>query len=108
LGNTAYDKKFLWIDLQSVTIHMSEHQTKETRHKEASLVDVTAVVAGPPEGGADVPTPSHLCLSINFKQRRASLDLMFDSQAERDEWHGVLAKLFAYRNIITKVTALST
>lgn len=40
--------RFVWINHETKTIHMSQYMTKERRHKEASLCDVTSIVAGPP------------------------------------------------------------
>jgi hypothetical protein len=37
------EHRFVWINLKTRTIHMSQHMTKERRHKEASLNDVTSV-----------------------------------------------------------------
>ena len=70
---------------------MSQHMTKERRHKEASLSDVTSVVAGPPakrkmEG---IVNESDLCLTVNFK-RGGGIDLEFKSKEERDCWYNTM------------------
>ena len=41
--------KHVWVQLNSRSIHMSDHASKERRHKEASLSDVTEVVKQPPK-----------------------------------------------------------
>jgi hypothetical protein len=40
-SKSSYENKFVWLNSTSKTIHMSVHQTKEKRHKEASLTDVS-------------------------------------------------------------------
>ena len=40
-SKSSYENKFVWLNSTSKTIHMSTHQTKEKRHKEASLTDVS-------------------------------------------------------------------
>lgn len=47
-NKSSYDTRFIWVSLDARTIHMSQYMTKDRRHKEASLADVTSVVAGPP------------------------------------------------------------
>jgi len=74
---------------------MSQHMTKERRHKEASLSDVTSVVAGPPakkkaEGAA--ASVSDLCLTVNFK-RGGGIDLQFKSKSDRDCWYNTLLRI---------------
>jgi hypothetical protein len=90
-NNTAYNKRFVWLNSTSRTIHMSQHMTKERRHKEASLSDVTSVVAGPPaKKKADaVDNVSELCLTVNFK-RGGGIDLQFKSKEDRDVWYNTL------------------
>lgn len=80
---------------------MSQYMTKDRRHKEASLSDVTSVVAGPPSkskraGGE----PEGLCLTVNFK-RGGGIDLLFQSEQERNVWFTTLKK------IVVKLGALS-
>ena len=48
-SKTTYEPRFVWVNLDSLTIHMSQHNTKERRHKEASLADVTNVERGAPK-----------------------------------------------------------
>ena len=40
-SKSGYEDKFVWLNSTSRTIHMSQHTTKEKRHKEASLADVS-------------------------------------------------------------------
>ena len=40
-SKSGYEDKFVWLNSTSKTIHMSVHTTKEKRHKEASLGDVS-------------------------------------------------------------------
>ena len=75
---------------------MSQHMTKERRHKEASLSDVTSVVAGPPSkkkpDGTAANNVSDLCLTVNFK-RGGGIDLQFKTKADRDCWYNILLRI---------------
>ena len=76
---------------------MSQHVTKERRHKEASLADVTSVVAGPPaksKGHVGNEVLGDLCLTVNFK-RGGGIDLQFRSKEERDSWYNTLLNIVA-------------
>jgi hypothetical protein len=90
-NNTAYNKRFVWLNSNTRTIHMSQHMTKERRHKEASLSDVTSVVAGPPakKKAEAVENVTDLCLTVNFK-RGGGIDLQFKTKEERDVWYNTL------------------
>eukprot|EP01034_Spumella_vulgaris_P022498 gene22498-28626_t len=75
--------------------------TKDRRHKEASLVDVVSVAAGPPEkfkarvSASGVPEEfqdSDLCLSVKFV-RGGGIDLKFKTEEERDSWHDVITHI---------------
>ncbi len=86
-AKTAYERKFVWINLNNKSIHMSEHFTKERRHKEASIADITNVVKGPPnklptKGGGDNPD---LGMTIVFR-RGGGIDLHFKTKEIRDVW----------------------
>lgn len=43
-SKSGYEDKFVWLNSTSKTIHMSTHSTKEKRHKEASLADVSLYI----------------------------------------------------------------
>ena len=88
-----YEKKFVWVQLGSRSIHMSDYSSKERRHKEASLTDVTDVVIGLPKKFKEGLVPSKdECLTVVFK-RGGGIDLKFPSQTERDIWHETLLKI---------------
>lgn len=93
-----YICRFVWLNAVSNTIHMSQHMSKDRRHKEASLADVTSVVAGPPAKrrapveGEDERSFMRKCLTINFR-KGGGIDLQFSSEKERDEWHAALSKI---------------
>lgn len=79
---------------------MSEHMNKNRRHKEASLANVTSIIAGQPvkrkrkpqsQNDADSEDFSN-CLTINFK-RGGGVDFQFKSAQERDLWHENLAMI---------------
>jgi hypothetical protein len=89
--------RFVWLNSTSRTIHMSIHMTKERRHKEASLADVTSVVAGPPvkkKTQSTTDTTGELCLTVNFK-RGGGIDLQFKSREDRDMWYRTLLSIVA-------------
>lgn len=87
----AYSTKYIWINRKSLTMNMSKYVRKERSHKEASLVDLTSVIAGPP--GMYKPSNSNepefvdgrLCLTINFS-KGGGIDIMFASELERNQW----------------------
>ncbi len=91
-----YENRFLWINRNCQLIHMSRYITKERKHKEANLTDITKMTCGPPQS-----TPTNiqefenfyeLCLTVSFK-KGGGIDLMFESKAQRDEWYLTVKKL---------------
>lgn len=96
-NKSSYDNKFAWISANTRTLNLSDHASKERRHKEASLTDVVSVIAGPPDKykpkGGEVPNlnPNH-CLSIKFI-RGGGIDLKFKTKEERDSWYKVISEL---------------
>ena len=64
---------------------MSEHTNKERRHKEATLLDVTSIVPGPPSKPTKKPVDGQTCLSLNFS-RGGSVDFMFKTPEQRNLW----------------------
>jgi hypothetical protein len=96
-NNQSYQKRFVWLNYDTKTIHMSQHMTKERRHKEASLCDVTSVVAGPPvkkKTQFNDTNSSDYCLTVNFK-RGGGIDLLFKTKEERDGWYSTLLNIVA-------------
>lgn len=80
----------MWLNAHTKTIHMSQHMSKERRHKEASLTDVISVVAGEPvKRRASDTCLKDTCLTINFR-RGGGIDLQFTSQEQRDIWYDAL------------------
>ncbi len=75
---------------------MSQYMTKERRHKEASLTDVTSVVAGPPVKRKTqfADNLNDLCLTVNFK-RGGGIDLQFKTKEDRDSWYSTLLNIVA-------------
>lgn len=88
--------RFVWINHETKTIHMSQYMTKERRHKEASLCDVTSIVAGPPVKKKNQfnDNSSDLCLTVNFK-RGGGIDLQFKTKEDRDSWFSTLLNIEA-------------
>ena len=95
-SKTTYEPRFVWVNLDTLTIHMSQHNTKERRHKEASLADVTNVERGAPKRikSTDVVNDA-TCMTVNF-QRGGGIDLKFSSEAECATWFAVLTKVVNY------------
>lgn len=94
-NRSLYETRFIWIKLKSRTIHLSEHMTRDRRHKEASLQDVVSIFAGPPKkplGKSDAD--ADLCLTVHFKAG-GGIDLKFQTQEQRDRWHYYLKKIVA-------------
>lgn len=100
--NTKYENRFMWVNLESRTIHMSQHSTKDRRHKEASLSDVTSIVRGTPNLEDAVIVKPSLCLTINF-QRDSGIDLRFSSEEECELWFNVLCRIMV---LLKKSTAV--
>lgn len=111
-NKSTYDPKFAWINLKSRSLCLSEHMTKERRHKEASLGDVTGVIAGPPEkykaiigaNGEPQHLDPNLCLSVKFV-RGGGIDLKFQTMEERDLWSHVIMRLIAQPRSSTQQNA---
>jgi hypothetical protein len=76
--------------------------TKERRHKEASLDDVTDVLAGPPSklGNNSKSIDGELCLTIQFK-RGGGIDLKFTSCKDRNEWFDVLHRIVMQKHSLS-------
>lgn len=90
--HSEYESRFIWINLEARTIHVSQHSNKDRRHKEASLADVTSIIRGSPKlEDTDVVKPS-LGLTINF-QKGGGIDLRFASDEECELWHTVLSRI---------------
>ena len=81
----------MWLNLQTRTMHMSQHMTKERRHKEASLNDVTSVIYGPPTN-SKIPLNDKHCLTVHFK-RGGGIDLLLPSEADCLLWFNTLTKI---------------
>jgi hypothetical protein len=105
-NKSTYDTRFVWINLNSRTIHMSQYMTKDRRHKEATLQDVTAVVAGAPvkskRGAGGAEPKDSCCLAINFK-RGGGIDLAFNTEAERNLWFSTLKKIIVQNGNLTSL-----
>jgi hypothetical protein len=102
-NKSVYEAKFVWINLNSKTLNLSEYKTKEKRHKEASIRDIINVVAGPPDRykvevdevtGEQLKLNIGCCLSVTFV-RGGGIDLRFNTEAERDAWYLALTKMMA-------------
>lgn len=97
-SKTLYEPRFVWVSLENLTIHMSQHNTKERRHKEASLSDVTNVERGAPKKikpSESEQIDESCCMAVNF-QRGGGIDLKFSTAAECTLWFKVLSKIVDY------------
>jgi hypothetical protein len=93
-SNFTFEQKFLWINPDNKTLHMSIYETKERRHKEASLADVIGVERAAPvkfkkqvEDEAD--QTAELYCTVKFV-RGGGIDLRFKTIEERDQWYRTL------------------
>lgn len=93
-SKSQYSRMFIWINLDTFTIHMSEHGSKERKHKEASLKDVTKVESGPPIKVASGEADKDTSLTITFK-RGGGIDLKFENTETRNLWLDTLTKITA-------------
>lgn len=101
-NGTSYKKRYIWIEIGSSTIHLSDYSSKERRHKEASLLEATSVDAVPPARrkrasvgpgeSSDGLFDEESYLTISF-QRGGGVDLLFKSKYERDMWMQTLQTL---------------
>ena len=91
-SKSTYARMFIWINLETFTIHMSEHATKERKHKEASLGDVTKVEQGLPSKGDAKESDKDVSLTITFK-RGGGIDLKFDNNEVRNKWFDTLVEI---------------
>lgn len=96
-----YEPKFVWVNLQTRTINMSKYKAKERSHKEASLMDVSSIVAGVPvkyrpltgaNGTEAGEVNGQLCLTLNF-HKGGGIDLKFASVEDRNLWFDTLNKI---------------
>lgn len=92
----TYEPRFVWVNLETRTIHMSlYHNSKERRHKEASLADVTSVEKGGPKRVKNMEGNISSCLTVNF-QRGGGIDLRFNTDTECDLWCSVLNEIVTH------------
>ena len=102
-NKSTYEIKYAWINIITGTLNISDHSSKDRRHKQASLTDVKRVIAGPPEkfksrgGGDDAESlKPEQCLTLQFS-RGGGVDLKFKGREERDNWNDVISR-FLHKN----------
>jgi|Transcript_11310 hypothetical protein len=104
-SKSVYEPRFIWVNLDSRTIHMSLHPTKDRRHKEASLADVISVFRGAPKRDKKVEKNSeNRSLTVNF-QRGGGIDLKFISDEECELWCTVLNRIVEFLKSSTGASA---
>ena len=96
-NKSSYEMKYAWINISARTLNLSDHPSKERRHKEAGLTDVISVIAGPPDkykprAGDAASVHPNQCLTIKFV-RGGGIDFKFNSKVERDIWYEVISGL---------------
>lgn len=87
-----YDKKFIWVCPTTRTLHMSQFETKDRRHKEANLSDIQSIESIPPlkfkKGSSDdqdINSTVDIYLSIKFS-RGGGVDFRFRNPSEKNEF----------------------
>ena len=90
--NRKYEFRFMWVNHETGTIHMSIYNLKDRRHKEASLGDVSSILKGAPNIADETVGKSSCCLTINF-QKDSGIDLCFTTEIECDLWYTVLSRI---------------
>lgn len=111
-SKSSYDPKFIWINMKSRTLCLSQHNTRDRSHKEASFADITGIFAGPPErykapigpDGKPIELQPALCLSIKFV-RGGGIDLKFQTTTERDMWYDTLTRIIIQQKELERVSA---
>ena len=97
-NTSSFDKRFIWVNYETKTLHMSQHESKEGRHKEASLTDIKNLDLKPPlklrKKPDETSANNDVFLTISFV-RGGSIDLRFKSTEERNIWYNTLSKLIA-------------
>lgn len=111
----SYMKKFIWINKRTLTINMSKYPSKERSHKEASLSDLTSVIAGPPavykpidektglRNDLPLQVDGKLCLTINFS-KGGGIDIKFSTEEERNLWFTELNNIVLRQGKVTSVS----
>ena len=89
-GKTSYDEKYLWINVDDKTIHVSPFTNKNKEHKEASMLDIIKVSKCFPKRYSNKNKLNiDCCITIEF-ERGGSIDILFENSALRDSWFEVL------------------
>ena len=91
-NSSTFEKKFIWVNYETRTLHMSQHMSKEGRHKEASLIDVKSLSTNTPTKLKRGESSDNHFLTIGFV-RGGSIDLRFQTTYERDIWYNTLTKM---------------
>ena len=82
--------------MKNKTLNLSDHLTKERRHKEANLSDIVDVLKALPLKYKEAePSEEGKCLSVKFI-RGGGIDIKFDDAADCNLWYNTI------KNIITK------
>jgi hypothetical protein len=103
-NTSSFDRRYVWVNYETKTLHMSQHESKEGRHKEASLGDIKNLELKPPskfrkksENEPDLKDDVYLTISFI---RGGSIDLRFKNSTERNVWYNTLSKLVAENLLI--------
>ena len=96
---STFDRRYIWVNYETRTLHMSQHETKEGRHKEASLTDIKSIETKPPlklrkktDNEPDISKDIYLTIAF---VRGGSIDLRFKTTEERNLWYNTFNTLIA-------------
>jgi hypothetical protein len=105
---SKFETRFIWVDLRKRTLHMSQYQTRERRHKEASLTDIVSVEKPAPASfiGCTYSSTSTTAAAIGDDDvadvyatvkfvRGGGIDLRFDSTEARDHFMATMTSIVA-------------
>lgn len=96
ISTTQFERKFVWVNYETKTFHMSLYESKERRHKEASLCDIVAIDKKKPTKlkGPEAEANADVYANVQF-YKGGGIDLKFASSEQRDEFYFVLNAVVA-------------
>ena len=95
----SFSNRFVWVDAESDKLSMSQFNTKDRKHKEAFISDISSIAIGAVskirakdgdnKDSIDDNVDGKLSLAINFV-KGGGVDMIFESTAKRDLWFNEL------------------
>ena len=91
VNKKSYDDRYIWINIDNDTIHVSGYVNKNEEHKEASLLNVTKVTKQIPRRYYADKAMLNIdwCITIDF-ENGGSIDVLYENTVLRDAWYEVL------------------